>query len=99
MPKVKLLTWNAAAKNISVKVGSEMLTLKATTSLFARLLVIARSSRESINLEEVIGMHEFAYTNQLLMKPDGSIHPTTDKGKVIELLKDLVMDNNNTSYF
>ena len=31
------------------------------------------------------------------MKPDGSIHPTTDKSKVIKLLEDLVMDNNNTS--
>ena len=69
-----------------------MLTLKATTSLFARLLVIARSSRESVDLEEVIGMHEFAYTNKVLMAPDGSIHPSTDKSIVIKLLEDLVVN-------
>ncbi len=40
--------------------GTEVLTLKATTSLFARLLVIARSSRECtpVYLEEVMAMHE-----------------------------------------
>ena len=52
-----------------------------------------RSSRESVNLEEVIGMHEFAYTNKLLMTPDGSFHPTTDKSTVIKLLEDLVAND------
>ena len=39
--------------------GTEVLTLKATTSLFARLLVIARSSRECtpVYLEEVMAMN------------------------------------------
>ena len=75
-----------------------MLTLKATTSLFARLLVIARSSRESVDLEEVIGMHEFAYTNKVLVAPDGSIHPSTDNSIAIKLLEDLVVnDTSQTS--
>ena len=50
-----------------------MLTLKATRSIFARLLVIDRSSRENVDVEEVIGMHEFAYTNKVIMAPDGSM--------------------------
>ena len=67
MTKVKLLTWNAAAKEIKVKTGSEVTRLKATSSLFARMLLVARSvarsSRDDINLEEVIGTHEVSYTN------------------------------------
>ena len=90
--KVKQKTLMSAGKDIKLHTGTEVLTLKATTPLFARLLVIARSSRESVDLEEVIGRHEFAYTNKVLMAPDGSIHPSTDKGIVIKLLEDLVVN-------
>ena len=61
------------------KAGAEDLPLKTTMSLFAGVLVIARSSREEIDLEEVIGTHEFAYTNRTLMIPDGSVHTTTER--------------------
>jgi hypothetical protein len=90
MTKVKLLSWSASAKEIKLKVGSDVMTMKATSSLFARMLVIARSARDDIDLEEVIGTHEFAYTNRVLMRPDGSIHPTTDKSTVIHMLEDMV---------
>ena len=53
--------------------GAEDLPLKTTTSLFAGVFVIARSSREHIDLEEVIGTHEFTCTNRGLMQPDGSV--------------------------
>jgi len=96
MTKVKLLSWTASAKEMKLKGGSEELTLKATSSLFARMLIIARSSRDVIDLEEVIGTHEFAYTNRVLMKPDGSVHPTTDKSAVIHLLENLVQSDNPT---
>ena len=43
MTKVKLLTCNAAAKEIKVKTGSEVTTRKATSSLFARVLHVART--------------------------------------------------------
>ena len=92
MTKVKQKTWMSAGKDITLNTWTEVLTLKATTSLFVRLLVIARSSRESVDLEEVIGRHEFAYTNKVLMAPDGSIHPSTDKSIVIKLLEDLVVN-------
>ena len=78
----------SAGKDINLNTGTDVLSLKATTSLFARLLVIAQSFRESVDLEEVIGMHEFAYTNKVLMAPDGSIHPRTDNSIVIKLLED-----------
>jgi len=87
MAKVKLLSWTTSAKEMKLKAGSEVLTLKATSSLFARMLIIPRSSRDVVDLEEVIGKHEFAYSNRVLMEPDGSVHPTTDKSAVIHLLK------------
>jgi len=86
MTKVKLLSWNATAKEVKLKSGSEVQILNATSSLFARMLVIARSSREDIDLETVIGTHEFAYTNRMLLQPDGSTYPTTDKSTVIHML-------------
>ena len=70
-----------------------MLTLNATISLFDRLLVIGRSSRENVDLEEVIGMHEFSY-----MALDGSIHTSTDNSIVTQLLEYLIV-NDIISYF
>ena len=46
MTKVKQKKWMSAGKDIKLGTGTNVLTSKATTSLFARLLVIARSSRE-----------------------------------------------------
>ncbi|CAM1154327.1 Uncharacterised protein r2_g4274 [Pycnogonum litorale] len=61
------------------------------------MLIIARSSRDVVDLEEVIGTHEFSYTNRVLMKPDGSVHPTTDSSRaVIHLLENLVQSDNST---
>ena len=70
-------------------IGSEVLTLKATNSLFARLLIIARSARDTVNLQEVIGTHEFSSSNRTLMTVNGSVHPTQDKSKIRQLLEEL----------
>ena len=48
MTKVKQKTGLSAGKDIQLNTGTEVLTMKATTSIFARLLIIARSSRECI---------------------------------------------------
>ena len=87
----------SAGKYIKLNPGTEALTLKATTSLFVRLLVVARSSRENVDPEEVIGMHEFSYMTKVIMAPDGSMHPSTDKSLVIKLREYLVV--NDISYF
>ena len=97
MTKVKLLSWTSGAKVIKAKVGSEEISLKASTSLMARLLVITRSSRE-IDIKEVIGTFEFSTTNRMLMTPDGRIHPCTDKATLIhELEKQVEMDDHQTA--
>jgi len=97
MTKVKLLSWNATAKEVKLKSGSVVQILKATSSLFARMLVIARSSREDNDLETVIGTHEFAYTNRMLLQPDGSTYPTTDKNTVIHMFESLVKIDGNAT--
>ena len=93
MTQVKQKTRIFAGKHIKLNTVTEVLTLKATTSLSARLLVIARSSGENVDLDEVIGMHEFSYMSKVIMALDGSIHPSTDKSIVIKLLEDLVVDD------
>ena len=72
---------------------SRVHVLKATSSLFARMLVIAWSSREDIDLETVIGTYEFAYTNRMLLQPDGCTYPTT----VIHMLENLVNTDGNAT--
>ena len=81
MSKVKLLNRNTSSKEIKVQASTNVMTLKASTSLFARMLVVARSSRADINTKHVIGTHEFG----ALMQADGTLHPINDKGSVIHL--------------
>ena len=88
MTKSKILSWNSSSKEIKLQAKSDVMTLRATTGLMSRLLIVARSSRE-IDMEEVIGNYAFSTTNRTLMKPDGSVHPTTDKSKVIAVLENL----------
>ena len=88
MSKCKTLPWNSAARKIKLQAKDSVLTLRATSGLMSRLLVVARSSRE-VDLEEVIGKYEFSTINRTLMKPDGRIHPTVDKSKIITVLENL----------
>ena len=37
-----------------------------------RLLLVAKSSRE-LDLQDIVGTHEFAHYNASLMRPDGSL--------------------------
>ena len=57
----------------------------------ARLLVIARSSRE-LDMKEIIGAYELSATNQLLMTGDGrlqSLHPCQEKAQLMHQLEQL----------
>ena len=49
MTKVKQKTWMSTGKYIQLNTGTDVLALKATTSLVARMLVIARSFREFVS--------------------------------------------------
>ena len=88
MTKCKVLSWTSSTKEIKIKAKSEILTLRATTGLMSRLLIVARSSRE-VDMEEVIGKYEFSTSNRTLMKPDGFLHPTVDKSTIISILENI----------
>ena len=45
----------------------------------------------------MIGTYEFAYSNQVLTQPDGSIRTTTDKGTAILLLEKIEPTGVNTT--
>ena len=94
MTKVKQNTYN----NMDIRwkrhyIEHKVLILNATTAVVDGLLVIARASRENIDLEEMIGMQELAYANTVLMTPEGSINPSTDKSTVIDLLEELAVND------
>ena len=78
MSKVKVLGWSAGCKPLKTNTALEQDSLRASNSLMARLLVIARSSRE-LDVKEVIGTYELSTTNQQLMTGDGRLHPCQDK--------------------
>ncbi len=75
-------------KELKLQAKSEVLTIRASACLMSRFLIIARSSRQ-IDLEDVIGNYELSTSNRVLMKPDGSVHPTVDKSKLIAVLEQL----------
>jgi len=89
MAKLKYLTWKDGCNNIKLKSSSEVVSLKATNSLFVRLLIVAKSSR-FVNLNEIVGMHEFVEYNAILMTADGSLLAPTAKSALIHELEDLI---------
>lgn len=98
MPKLKYLTWKDGCKSIKLKASSEVVQMKATNSLFVRLLLIAKSSRE-LDLQEIMGTYEFADYNANLMTSDQSLLPTTAKSALIHELERLVSDTTYTDQF
>ena len=61
--------------------------LKDDRSLFARMLIVARS-RSEVNLKEAIGQHEFTSFPRALFALDGSLLPGTDKSKLMRILEE-----------
>lgn len=88
MNKVKLLTWTDASKTVKISLPTKEIELKQTRSLFARLLIIART-REGLNLQDLIGRYEFSCVPRSLFAADGSLLPCTDKSKLMALLESL----------
>ena len=57
MKKVQLKMWESARKSVKHKVDDQVMELKDDRSLFAHMLIVARSQAE-INLKECSGQHE-----------------------------------------
>lgn len=94
MHKVKVLGWNEGAKPIKTKIGAEEILLKQSSSILARLLVIARSSRET-DFKDVIGTYELSSINHTLMSADGRLHPCNDKSQLLHELVAQVADDDD----
>jgi hypothetical protein len=82
MTKVKVEGWSSVTKSVKTKLSSMEITIKASSSMMAHLLVITRSSRD-IDLKHVIGKYEFSTINHMLMTADGKLHPCLDKAQLI----------------
>ena len=87
MSKVKYLTWHENNKIVQTKLSGENIALKASSTLMARLLILACSSRE-LDLKNAICTYEFSPVNAMLMTAEGYLYPCNDKSQLIHLLKE-----------
>jgi len=88
MKKCQLKTWKSARKSMKHKVADQVVELKDVRSLFARMLIVARS-RPEMNLKESIGQHEFTSFPRALFTVSGELLPCTYKIKLMAVLQDL----------
>ena len=88
MKKVQLKMWKSAGKVVKHKLADQVVELKDDRSLFARMLIVARS-RPEINLKEAIGQHEFTAKPRALFTVTGELRPCTDKSKLMTILEEL----------
>ena len=66
----------------------QVVELKDDRSLFARMLIVARS-RPDINLRECIGQHEFTSLPRTLFTVSGELLPCTDRSTLMAILEEL----------
>ena len=88
MTKVQLKTWKSTRKAVKHKLANQVVEMKDDRSLFARMLIVARS-RPEVNLKEAIGQHEFTSLPRALFAIDGTLLPGTDKSKLMGILEEL----------
>lgn len=77
------------------KLADKVVELKDDRSLFARMLIVARS-RPEINSKDAIGQYEFTALPRALFAMDGTLLPCTDKSKVMGILEDLPKKSTGT---
>lgn len=72
MSKIKLKMWTSTGHKTKVISGDKIIELKEDRSLFARMLIVARS-RPEIDLQQAIGKYEFSAVPRSLFAPDGTL--------------------------
>ena len=85
MKKVQLKMWKGVRKTVKHRVADQVVELKDDRSLFARMLIVARS-RPEINLKESIGQHEFTSLPRAFFSVSGGLLPATDKNMLMAIL-------------
>ncbi|KAL5007723.1 hypothetical protein ScPMuIL_016529 [Solemya velum] len=88
MTKIQLKTWKSCRKIVKHKLADKVVEMKDDRSLFARMLIVARS-RPEVNLKEAIGQHEFTSLPRTLFAIDGSLLPVIDKSSLMTILEKL----------
>lgn len=88
MKKVQLKMWKSARKTVKHKLADRVVEMKDDRSLFARMLIVARS-RSEINLKEAIGQYKFTSQPRALFTMAGDLLPCTDKSKLGTILEEL----------
>jgi hypothetical protein len=91
MKKAKLQMWKSCRKTVTCKLTNEVVELKDDRSLFARLMIIARS-RPDVSLRDAIGTYEFRALPPSLFSSDGSLLMCTDKSKLMGILESLATE-------
>ena len=76
------------SKSVKISLPTKKIELKQTRSLFARLLIVART-HEELDLQDLIGHYKFSCVPMSIFAPDGSLLPCTDKSKLMALLESL----------
>jgi len=88
MKKVELKTWKSVRKSVKHNLDDQVVALKYDRSLFARLLIVARS-RPEINLKVSFGQHKFKSLPRDLFTVSGELIPCTYKSKLMAVLEAL----------
>jgi len=89
MSKVKFFNWDDLCRTTRLKTKTKEFQMRSTTSLFSRLMMIARSERNN-DLQAAISQHEFHSVSHLLMNPDGTLL-TSKKSDLVKALMDIVL--------
>ena len=96
LKKVKLNTWTSARKAVRHRFDDKVVELKDDRSLFARLLIIARSRKE-IKLREAVGKYEFSAVPRALFNPQAKLLPCTEKSTLMGIIEALPDANSETT--
>lgn len=88
MKKTQLKLWKSVRKTVTHKQAEQAVELKDDRSLFARMLIVARS-RPELDVKEAIGQYEFTALPRALFSISGTLLPCSDKSSLMTILETL----------
>jgi len=92
MTKIKLKTWTDAGKVVRMNVDNKALEIKENRSLFARMVIAART-RPDIDIHEAVGKYEFSNVSRALFASDGNELACQNKSSLMGLLEKLPVES------
>ena len=86
MKKTNLSVWKSVNKKTKLKVANQIVELKSERSLFARLVVVAKS-RPEIDIKDSIGKFEFTTFPRSLFDGSGNLLAMTNKSQLLNIIE------------